>query len=636
MRTPGGSVSLRDSLLVRLLATSVLVAVGSIGATAWLAVHTTTQAVGQQQAQQLSDDAQIYDGLLGYAATHPSWAGVQPTVADLAGRTGLRITLTTTDRTPVAGSAGAGPPAAADPSTVVDPLQVDPALSAGADDDRIDRRVVGPYLLSPAERMSLLSMAGSQVSCLSSNGFPARILETPGGRPQVQIVDEAHLGDRSQLVLQRCVRASFQVPTGTEAVALRRLNDLINTCLRERNLPPTTVGLDVTRVGGPAIVSSPAAKACVQSARREQLAGYTASPALLFVASPAGVTTSGFTLSSGNAARIAWVTAAVLVLTVGLTVLVGIRLVRPLRLLTSAARASVRQQVRVPVRRSDEIGTLAAAFNELSDRRAHAEQLRQAMVSDVAHELRTPLTNVRGWLEAVQDDVVAPDRRWVSSVLDEVLLLQHVIDDLQDLAVADAGELRLHPEPVRPADLLASVADGYGAAADAAGVLLVRQVGEDAELIGDPVRLRQALGNLVSNAIRHSPPGAAVTLAATADGEDLVLTVSDTGPGLSTEELPLVFDRFWRAEKSRNRHTGGRGLGLAIVRQLAVAHGGTATVTSQPGVATVFTLRLPLGGAQGATAVRRGPPGRSAEGSGSGRRGQPIRQHLGDPAVEPR
>jgi len=184
----------------------------------------------------------------------------------------------------------------------------------------------------------------------------------------------------------------------------------------------------------------------------------------------------------------------------------------------------------------------------------------------------------------------------MSSLLEEALLLQHVIDDLQDLSAADAGELRLHSQPVDVPDLLAQVASGHKASADRTAVLLVVRADAGLTLTADPIRLRQAVGNLVSNAIRHTPPGGQITLGARPDGPQVVIDVIDTGAGLAADQVPLVFERFWRAEKSRNRQTGGSGLGLSIVRKLAEAHGGTASVTSTLGEGSTFTLRLPADG----------------------------------------
>ncbi len=242
----------------------------------------------------------------------------------------------------------------------------------------------------------------------------------------------------------------------------------------------------------------------------------------------------------------------------------------------------------------DEIGRLSVAFNTMAGRRAELERLRKAMVSDVAHELRTPLSNIRGWLEAAEDGVVDNDGELLASVLEEALLLQHIIDDLRDLSAADAGELRLSKVPVPVTDVLAQTAHAHRADADASGVRLTVSADEAALVDADPVRLRQMTGNLLSNAIRHTPRGGTVALCARATEGSVRIDVADTGVGIAPDELPHVFERFWRAEKSRSRQTGGSGLGLSIVRKLAEAHGGTVTAHSAPGAGAVFRLTLPL------------------------------------------
>jgi two-component system, OmpR family, sensor histidine kinase BaeS len=167
--------------------------------------------------------------------------------------------------------------------------------------------------------------------------------------------------------------------------------------------------------------------------------------------------------------------------------------------------------------------------------------------------------------------------------------LQHIIDDLSDLAAADAGTLRVHPAPVVVRDLLAQVAEAHRAAADNAGVRLSTATDGEPELTADPVRLRQLLGNLVTNAIRYTPAGGTVTVHARGS----TISVHDTGIGIDPGNLPRIFDRFWRADTSRSRATGGSGLGLPIARKLAEAHGGTLTVESTPGAGTTFTVTLP-------------------------------------------
>ncbi|MFF4129238.1 ATP-binding protein [Microbispora rosea] len=612
-------VPLHRSLLVRVLAVSVLVSVCSIAATAWLTARSTTVAIRQEQGQALADDARTYDTLLGYAATHPGWDGAGEVVRRLARDTGRRVTITTERRVPLVDS-DAGPPATlpARPTASIDPLHVDTVLAAASGaplaqgtplasvPDHIDPRAVGPFLLPGKERDALRTAAERRAACLrGSFGAAATIADSPSGRP---VLDTEGARPYSET---RCVSTVLDRPTATEAKALAALQKLVDSCLERRHESKVRLNLDFTWTPLPAPVPAQAATddgprgsvvpECVTGSRREQLAPYVAPPAMLFISSRGGDTSTAFDLSPENQARIAGVAALVLLITVTAGVMAGTRLSRPLRALTDAVRNMEEgRAARVEVKGKDEIGRLAAAFNAMAERRERLEELRKAMVGDVAHELRTPLSNIRGWLEAAQDGLADPDPELVSSLLEEALLLQHVIDDLQDLAVADAGELRVHAEPVDVADLLAQVATAHRGGAEAAGVTLVTRADGRLPLVADPVRLRQAVGNLVSNAVRHTPPGGTVSLLAHRADGDVVIDVADTGSGIAPDDLPLVFERFWRVEKSRSRRSGGSGLGLPIARKLAEAHGGSLSATSVVGEGSTFTLRLPAHGHAGA------------------------------------
>ncbi|MFF9652336.1 sensor histidine kinase [Streptomyces sp. NPDC014622] len=623
---PPNRLPLRKSLFGRLLAVSALVAACSVAATAWLAVQTTSGAIKQEQGRNLTADARIYNTLLGYAATHPTWDGVEATVRDLARRSGRRIALTTEQRGLLADSATAPSRPALPPqaSAVVDPLSVDTALSqpvgeAGSAADRVDPRAVGPFQLPASEQAVLLRAAKRGTACLSQLGIAADVVLGPGGRPRVEMVGN----DPEQMHSTRCVTEELDRPTATERKALSALNRLADACLGRQGRKGVRLNLDLTwaQPSQPALIvrstdatAAPvpvartgdddrAIASCVGSARREQLSSHVASPAMLFIGDENDTTVPGFDLSPANTAKIAGVAALVLALTVGATMLAGARLVRPLRALTGAAQRMRDGAESAPVRVTDdsEVGRLAAAFNDMSAHRARLEEQRKDMVSDVAHELRTPLSNIRGWLEAAQDGLAEPDPAFIASLHTEAVQLQHIIDDLQDLAAADAGVLRLHPEPVCIEDVLEQVAVAHQGRAETAGVVLtVRDTAADAPvpvpgLMADPVRLRQAIGNLVSNAVRHTPEGGRVTLHAymSDSADQVVVDVTDTGSGIAAGDLPHVFDRFWRAEKSRNRRTGGSGLGLAIVRKLVEAHGGSVDAASVEGQGSVFTLRLP-------------------------------------------
>ena len=598
-------IPLHKRLLVRLLITSGLIAVCSVAATAWLAVATTTQALREEQGQALADDMEVLAELSGYAATHPDWTGVTATVRELSAQTGRRIALVTPDRRTVADSASRGtalPPSAA---ATVDPLRTDTYSERGAQIGGIDPRVVGPYRLTKGERSEVDANARSRQSCFAQNGIETTIVHTPSGRA---VLTEADSSVQPSYVPDACADGVLNTPMPTEQKALDALQAGARACLTRNGLradTPLSVGLG--RAGAdfrspslaPGFVKQDAkeareAQACLDDARRAQLDPYVAPVAELFLGTgdtPAVL----FDMSPANKAKVVGTAGLVLAVTVAATALVATRLVRPLRALTAAAQQPPELHVRVPVTTRDETGILAAAFNDLTERRERLEAQRKAMVSDIAHELRSPLTNIRGWLEVTRDGLVDPDPALLASLHEEALVLQRVIDDLQDLAAADAGTLRLHREPVRCDELLQQVAAAHRVTADAARVELRTDIEGEPWLDADPLRMRQALGNLVSNALRHTPAGGTVTLSASRDGDGIALAVADTGTGIAPDDLPHVFDRFWRAEKSRSRRTGGSGLGLPIVRHLVAAHGGTVEAASEPGIGSLFTLRMPGG-----------------------------------------
>ncbi|UOZ07260.1 cell wall metabolism sensor histidine kinase WalK [Amycolatopsis sp. WQ 127309] len=572
----------RRSLVLRLSAVSLLIALGSIAATAWLAVQTTTRAIQQEQGQALSDDATIYTELLGFAAANHTWDQAAPKLRALAGETGRRIVVTTIDRRVLADSGGAPVTLPVKASASVDPLHVDPVLLPGAGTSGIDPRAVGPFRLPPRERDDVAAMAEKVVTCLDDMGLRSDVRQSPSGRPQISSPDAVTV----RYFAAKCGIYELTAPTPTEQAALGSLDDAVNACLARQGGEQVKLSLDFEALGA---TDQGPAQTCVDTARRAQLAPYVAPPALLFTLGPGDSPLPTFTLSRENLTRILAVTGGVLALAVAITVLVSTRLSRPLRALTEAAE----QDRPAPVKSRDEVGYLATAFNDLTARRERIEEQRKAMVSDIAHELRNPLNVIRGRLEAAEDGHLPFDHALSASLLEETVLLQHIVEDLQDLAAADAGHLRLYPEAVDAAELAAQVAAAHADRATAAGVTLSVEAAGEARLTADPVRLRQVAGNLVTNAIRHTPPGGRVTIHVSSTVDEVVLAVADTGTGIAAEDQPHVFDRFWRAEKSRSRQTGGSGLGLAIVRHLVQAHDGTIDVESEVDAGSTFTVRLP-------------------------------------------
>ena len=247
---------------------------------------------------------------------------------------------------------------------------------------------------------------------------------------------------------------------------------------------------------------------------------------------------------------------------------------------------------RVGERGRGDMARLARRFNRMTAELQRAEQARRNLTADVAHELRTPLQIIQGNLEGALDGVYEPTPEHLRATLDETRRLGRLVGDLQTLSLAESGQLPLYPRAVDAADLLEDVALRFMAQAAESGVTLKVHADSPLPLSVDPDRLEQVLSNLTANALRHTPAGGRVTLAARAGGDGVELSVSDTGEGIPAADLPYVFDRFWRGDRARGRATGGSGLGLAIARQLVRAHGGAIRATSEPGAGTTFTIAL--------------------------------------------
>ena len=272
------------------------------------------------------------------------------------------------------------------------------------------------------------------------------------------------------------------------------------------------------------------------------------------------------------------------------------QLVAPLRGLTAAADAMADGDLsqRVTVRMQDEVGELGRAFNRMAGDLEAADGQRRQMTADIAHELRNPLSIIRGNIEAMLDGVYPVDAQHLGPVYEETLQLQHLVEDLRLLSLAEAGQLTLTRADVDVTALLSGVADGVRAVVEDKGISLHLEVPK-AQLVvdGDAARLRQVLSNVVSNAIRYTPPQGTITLHTHQDAGHVWITVSDTGPGISPQDLPRIFDRFYRGDAARDRASGGSGLGLAIAKALVQAHEGTIEVNSKPGQGTCFTIELP-------------------------------------------
>ncbi|HYI11466.1 MAG TPA: ATP-binding protein [Thermoanaerobaculia bacterium] len=245
------------------------------------------------------------------------------------------------------------------------------------------------------------------------------------------------------------------------------------------------------------------------------------------------------------------------------------RVFRPVEALTAGARALAggRLETRVDVRGNDEVAELGRAFNGMAEALERNERARRNMVSDVAHELRTPLTSIRVQIEAVQDGVIEADAKFLASIEEDAATLSRLVDDLQQLSLADAGELRLEMADVAVAELVERAMSGVE------GVAITSSVDPSLTVRGDARRLVQVIRNLLVNAVAYAESSIVVTACALPDGMEI--RVADDGPGVPEEHATRIFDRFYRADPSRSRSTGGAGLGLAIAKQLVELHGGT-------------------------------------------------------------
>ncbi len=279
------------------------------------------------------------------------------------------------------------------------------------------------------------------------------------------------------------------------------------------------------------------------------------------------------------------------------------RTLSPVRSLTMAVRRMHQGELdqHVPVTTRDEIGELSHAFNAMTAELRQQEVLRRNMVSDLAHELRTPLANLQGYLEGMREGVIRPTPDLLASLHEETLMLGRLVRDLQDLALAEAGQLELALQPVALADLVRGGLAAVQREAEAKHVELVEALPENTPLVEvDPGRIIQVLRNLLWNAVDHTPAEGRVTVSAKPREAWVEVQVEDTGAGITDADLPHVFERFYRADPARSRTSGsGAGLGLTIAKQLVQAHGGNIWARSRPGAGAVFSFSVPRVGTAG-------------------------------------
>jgi two-component system sensor histidine kinase BaeS len=541
------------SFRFRVLALTLLIAVTATAATAWLTLRQASGQLTDSVTAANRDVLRISDELGRYGRDHAGWAGVSGTVRAIARRTGLRVRVETVSGALVADSdLLAGRPArpVVGPATLADPrptLRLLPGSSEGRTLDTVwssYRRYV---------------RATGYARCLQAAGKDVRATPGPAGIPTYHPVDGGSpAARRCQGVADRTTASPADSKDFKRSLqgCLHGDSDALGSCLTH---------WFATRVAP----YSPASVQVYVGARGDARVGVGAGPTAL---------------AAGIVALAAIVAA----------VLLSRRVLRPVRALTAAARrlGDGADAVPVPVSGRDEIAQLGRVFNRMAESLAASERRQRQQIADIAHELRTPLANLRGYLEALADGVLPPSPELFASLHDEAVLQQRIVDDLQVLALAESGALTYHEEPVDLGELAEACRTAHAANAEAAGVALTVERDGPAMVSGDPGRLRQAVGNLLRNALAATPAGGRIALTVAAREGRARLDVADTGTGIAPADLPHLFDRFWRADQARG---GARsGLGLSIARQLVTDHGGTLAVASTPGMGSTFTIDLPL------------------------------------------
>lgn len=537
------------SFRLRALSLLMLVALVATAATAWLTWRQATGQVEKSVTAGQQEVARITSALRAYGYAHGTWDGVAPIVSGLAKDTGQRIRVATESAVLLADSdalAGRQPRAVSgQPPLLVDPrpaIRLPPGLRPRA---AIKHTIglIGQYRAT-ARYTACLTRAGVRVSAYPDDSGLPQLSSDPASSP--------------------CTRSKELTAPESD-----RVHDALLTCEFDARTYP-----------------------CLQRAFRGQTA--SVAPARLEVHLGA-LDESPPSLAGAPAVGVAAGVALAVILG---ALLLSRAVLRPIQALTVAARGLGEGDLerRVPASGRDEIAELGRTFNRMAGSIQDGEQRQRRLTGDIAHELRTPLANLRGYLEALQDGFVEPTAELFDSLHEEVMLQQRIVDDLQDLALAEAGALTYHRADIDMRELLETCRIALRTQAEGAGVLLAVEAPHSAQVYADADRLRQVVGNLVGNALRATAPGGTVTLALVPHGELVIVEVRDTGKGIPADDLPHLFDRFWRADTARGRTTGGSGLGLSIARQIVTDHRGSIDVRSTVGVGTTFTVVLAAAG----------------------------------------
>ncbi|BCJ40136.1 two-component sensor histidine kinase [Actinoplanes ianthinogenes] len=588
---------------LRIFLLVLIVAGTAIGATAWLTLSLTSREVSRLSAARDRHQAEIAGAVRRFGVTNGRWNGIDTVVAALSERTGLHIRVETEGSTLTDSDVLRGQPVGL-MQRLATPVDPEPALDAHTQQEvsaitltaraeavdlsteerkrRAVRHLAGPVPARPALPADLFA-ALPRDSGLAGPEAKAyyQLVQYRAGLAAVRCAADKHAIRLPALALE----GSPYLSAEQRAAAPDCVRSAQEKVLRDTEwLDEWWQQFAQCRIDPMTVFDQ-----CLAPAFSEAVGSTGAVPVRIYFG-------AGRDQDLAGLGRPALIGAAGLLVVAALgTAWIARRISRPVRAITGASLqlAAGRLDVRVPTSGKDELAFLSASFNAMAEAVQRSEERQRRLVADVAHELRTPLSNLRGYLEGLADGVIEPTPELFASLHEETLLQRRILDDLQVLALAENGDLAYNSEPLDLSELAESAVTAHRAVAANAGLHLLIDAPVPVEVRADPDRLRQVLGNLLSNAIRYTDAGGQVEVKVSRDELTAILTVRDTGVGMTPEEVSRVFDRFWRADPARHRATGGSGLGLTISRRIAEDHGGTITASSSPGLGTTFTVRLP-------------------------------------------
>ncbi|MBV1851577.1 sensor histidine kinase [Catellatospora tritici] len=550
---------------IRVFVLVALVALVAMGVSTYLTLRFAESEVAASTQTQQQTLREISDRITEYGRDHGTWERVADLARQLAQQTGKRIRLETQQtRVVIVDTALLLHQPVTPVAELTAPIDARPQFELTDSEWGKGRTLV-------LESMERYRQEIRFAACLTRSGVDPVAISVSRGVPTFSYVAAP------PVVVQDCQAGLVSVPRALT-------DDEAQVAQCDPTAQADSSAQDPRRAKATAAAGE---QTCLQEAFLTRISGTGPEPLQLAVAADT---------TAISATPIALAVSVVSVPIIMCTLLLSRHVLRPIRELTLAARRFGQGALdqRVAVTGGGELAQLALDFNHMADSLQRSEEQQRRMIADVAHELRTPLSNLRAYLEALEDGLVTADAALFHSLHEEVLLQQRIVDDLQTLALAEAGRLRYHWSTVSLGELLDSCRRAHLSSASTAAIELEVVAPDPALFVrADAYRLRQALGNLVTNAVRHSRAGSTVTLSATRSGQSALLTVTDRGSGIAAADRAHVFDRFWRADRARSRSSGGSGLGLAITRQIVLDHQGEISLTSEVGQGTAFTIRLP-------------------------------------------